>query len=135
MVLVGIFLMQIYCKAEAPVALQRLREQVRTIALSRECVRCHTPNGSGATRKILSVYNLENKYWSATMRDEQLQAFLTRMTDKMSPIEKKELGIDPAQLPLTKQEVKTIKSFVKTELEFRRTHLNERQREILANTH
>jgi hypothetical protein len=114
----------------APPELEQLREQARVLTLTQRCMTCHTTQGKGARQKILDVYNLNNKYWSATMSDQQLKDFARRLTGKMDSPEVQNNTFKV----LKPKEMRTIELFVESELEFRRTNPHERQREITDNS-
>jgi hypothetical protein len=100
MILVFVFSMSAF---GAPADLIELRESVRDIAKSNNCVECHLPGRAGALQRILDIYNLRNTHWSASLDDSRLKKFQERMSDV-----------------LDKSEFAVVDSFVKKELAFRK---------------
>lgn len=112
------FLLGMSGSAEAaPAELIKLREDVRTLARSKECARCHLPGEAGALQRILDVYNLKQTHWSASLSNERLLKFKERMRDELKD----------------KNEFALIERFVKQELAFRKAEPEERNLELEQN--
>ena len=62
----------------APPELIQLREDVRALAKSKNCVNCHLPGQRGALQRILDVYNLRDTHWSAALDNIRLGRFQDR---------------------------------------------------------
>ncbi len=101
-----------------PPELQELRENARLAVRTSHCASCHAPSLLPKPGAI-KVFNLDQKNWSSTMTDSNLDRLRWALKDA-TPGEIKAMGADPQKNKLSKKQVETILQFVDLELRFRK---------------
>lgn len=101
-----------------PLELRELRENARLAVRASHCAACHAPSLAPQPRAV-KVFNLDQKNWSSTMTDSNLNRLRWALKDA-TPEEIKAMGADPKKNRLSKNQVETILKFVDLELRFRK---------------
>jgi len=117
MILPFLFLFS-YTAFGLPPELRELREGARLAVRSSHCAGCHAPSLSPKPLAV-KVFNLDQKNWSSTMTDSNLERLRWALKDA-TPEEIKAMGADPKKNKLSAKQVETILRFVDSELRFRK---------------
>lgn len=96
--------------------LVELRNQTKRIVESRHCYNCHSPEAHRPLASAMKIFNLGKEGWFSTLSDRQLKEFQRRMLTYLSPEELKEVGGNPNEKPLARNQEKIISKWVDAEL-------------------